>query len=114
MVPARDVDALSSALESVLFDEEFAAVSRANVQRVRERFTWTNTLAPLVDFVRDPHHARDYSEQRLAREGAASRVGSRRRKQYGFTHNVRLVAHHLRNGGPRVVLAKVAGRLRSR
>jgi hypothetical protein len=112
VVPAGDVDALSAALESVLFDGTVRDIARENVARVRERFLWSNTLAPIVQFVADPHHARDFDEQKMASgQSGIVRPTNRRRKQYGFGHNVRLVAHHLKNGGPRVVLRKVARRL---
>jgi hypothetical protein len=114
VVPARDVSALAAALETVLFDDAVIAASRANVARVRDRFLWSNTLAPIVEFVAKPHRARDAGERLVALGGAPDRPQARRRKQYGFAHNVALVAHHLRNGGPRVVLRKVINRLRSR
>jgi glycosyltransferase involved in cell wall biosynthesis len=114
VVPAGDVDALSAALEAILFDDALVATSRANVARVRERFLWSRTLAPIVAFVASPHHARDFEEARtIAGTATTGRVATRR-KQYGLAHNVRLVVHHLRNGGPRVVLRKIARRLRSR
>jgi GT2 family glycosyltransferase len=115
VVPATDVDALTAALEAVLFDNAFAAASRENVARVREGFFWSQTLAPIVDFVADPHHARDFDERRIASgQSGDGRQATRRRKQYGVAHSVRLVAHHLRNGGVRVVARKVAQRLRNR
>jgi len=115
VVPHDDVAALAAALERILFDEPFIAASKANVERVRERFFWSETLAPLVAFVADPHHANDLTEARLAVVGApAGPRPARRRKSHGFMHNLRLVAHHLRNGGPTVVARKVVTRLRSR
>ncbi|HEY0258765.1 MAG TPA: glycosyltransferase [Lacisediminihabitans sp.] len=116
VVPSGDVEALATALERILFDEEFISRSRDNIRRVRERFFWENTLAPLVDFVQAPHRAADLLERRLAsNDGSATvPVRKKRRKPYGFRHNVRLVRHHLSNGGVRVVLQKVRNRLRRR
>jgi hypothetical protein len=115
VVPSADADALAAALETVLFDAEFGAAARANVARVREDFVWSRTLAPIVAFVADAHHARDFAERRIRADGSgANRATPRRRKQYGFAHNARLVAHHLRNGGVRVVVRKVTHRLRNR
>lgn len=50
-VPAGDVDALVKALDAYLFDDK--AIARAKKALVNERlaYTWTNTLAPLVDHV---------------------------------------------------------------
>ena len=109
-VPAQDVAALEAALESTLFDEAFVAQARANVERVREQFTWENTLAPLVAFVRDARHAADYTGDRrdLAPKGASSR------KPYGLAHDVRMAWHHLVNAGPGAVLSRVRGRLTRR
>jgi GT2 family glycosyltransferase/glycosyltransferase involved in cell wall biosynthesis len=116
VVPSGDVEALSAALERILFDEAFIAESVENIRRVRERFFWENTLAPLVGFVRNPHRARDLVERRFAANDGSATVPARkkRRKPYGFRHNIRLVRHHLSNGGVRVVLQKVRNRLRRR
>lgn len=114
VVPSGDVDALALALETILFDEEFIASSRANIVRVRERFLWSNTLAPLVDFVNSPSRAADLVERSLALGINPTPAKVRRRKPYGLRHNIGLTLHHLRNGGPRVAIRKIAGRLRSR
>ena len=114
VVPAEDVDALATALEAVLFDDALAARFRSNVARVRERFLWSETLAPLVAFAAAPRHAPDLVEGRLAAGLVPEASVARRRKAYGFRHNVELVSHHLRNGGVRVVARKVLSRLRSR
>jgi GT2 family glycosyltransferase len=116
VVPAHDVTALAGALERILFDEAFIQTSRTNIARVRDKFLWENTLAPLVEFVRSPRHAPDLVEQRLsAGLGAdAARPRSARRKPYGLRHNMELTLHHLRNGGPTVVLRKIVNRLRTR
>ena len=117
VVPATDVEALAAALELVLYDAEFAERCRANIERVRERFFWERVLEPLVDFVRSPHRAADLAEARLAESSGTSAAAAsrpKRRKRYGFRHDVSLVLHHLRNGGPSVVLQKVGTRLRTR
>lgn len=115
VVRARDPEALSAALERILFDDDFMTVCRENVARVRERFLWSKTLAPLVDFVRDARHAPDLSEARIAKVGIASPGRAQpRQRAYGLRHNGSLVAHHLRYGGLLVVTRKVLARLRSR
>jgi GT2 family glycosyltransferase/glycosyltransferase involved in cell wall biosynthesis len=116
VVPQKDVDALASALESTLFDEEFITRTRSNVARVRERFRWERTLEALVEFIDDPHHAADVAEDRLSRvTSPVDEVKRRRRRRaQGLRRDVSLVLHHLRNGGPRVVFLKVLNRIRSR
>jgi glycosyltransferase involved in cell wall biosynthesis len=109
VVPAQDVDALEAAIERVLFDEDFAATARRNVERVRESFLWARTLAPLVEFVRSPHHAADHAGGRADRSG-----GAKRRKPYGAGHNARMFWHYLRAEGPLRVLQRVASRGRRR
>ncbi|MBG6055930.1 GT2 family glycosyltransferase/glycosyltransferase involved in cell wall biosynthesis [Salinibacterium sp. CAN_S4] len=112
VVPAEDVDALAAAIERALFDETFIAEAKANIRRVRERYYWEAALAPLVDFVTAPHHAGDNAVlSTAARPAATSR---KRRKRSGLRHDLTLVRHYLRNGGPRVVVDKIRRRLRQR
>jgi GT2 family glycosyltransferase/glycosyltransferase involved in cell wall biosynthesis len=110
VVEAGDVAQLSAALEKVLFDDRFRAQARKNIRRVREQYYWEQALSPLVDFVADAHHARDNGHLRSAVGTAAKR--SVRRRRSGWRHDADLVVHYLRNGGPRVVLAKITRRLR--
>lgn len=111
VVPSRDVDALEAALERILFDPELIAQSKANIARVREGYYWSNTLAPLMNFIRAPHRAADASRPS---ETGHSDAAQRRRKPYGIVHDLSSVVHHLRNSGPRVVLSKIVSRLRER
>lgn len=106
VVPAQDVAALELALERVLFDGDFIAETRRNVERVRTEFVWERTLAPLVAFVRDPHRAADKLDGRAVRSGAG-----KRRKPYGLGHNLRMFWHYLRAEGPMRALARVTSRL---
>ncbi|AYF98349.1 glycosyltransferase [Protaetiibacter intestinalis] len=106
VVPAGDVEALSAALEKVLFDDAFRDRVRENVARVREDYVWERTLLPLVDFIREPRRAADRSVVLPRRKSA------RRRRRSGLGHDVRQALHYLRHGGPRVVAEKVSRRLR--
>lgn len=106
VVPAQDVDALTVALERVLFDTAFITEARANVQRVREQFIWEHVLAPLVRFIDDPQPARDRSVGSVDRS-----AGGKRRKPFGPAHNVRMFWHYLRAEGPGRVLGRVSARL---
>jgi len=114
VVPAQDVDALADALARVLFDTDFAAKCRANIERIRERYLWSETLRPLAAFMKEPRRAADRVEARLALGGLLNpgRVKAPRRR--GFRYDLGLVGHYLRNGGPLVVARKVLLRLRSR
>lgn len=108
-VDAEDVPGLADALERVLFDEDFATLARANVQRVREDYTWDSVLAPLVGFVAAPRSAGD-----RARGGSATTAVSRprqRRKRSGLRHDLGLAVFYLRSGGVKVVARKVRNRL---
>lgn len=107
VVDAEDVQQLSAALERVLFDEEFGAQSRANVARVRESYYWETALAPLVDFVASPHHAKDNADL-----GSGTRRTKRKKKRSGFRHDLELVMYYLRTSGPRSVAEKVMRRLK--
>jgi hypothetical protein len=113
VVAPDSVDDLVAAIETVVFDEAFRAEAMANIARVRERFVWSNTLAPLTAFVRSPRRAPDREDAALA---AGGRPVAKRRTtpSRGWRRNASLVAHYLRNGGPRVVIRKVLDRLRSR
>lgn len=106
-VPAGDVDALTKALDRILFDEAFIASARQNVARVREEFVWDRALDPLVEFVRSPHHAADFTGMRQS----GSAITGSGRKPYGVRHDVSMALHHLRHSGLRVTFAKLANRL---
>ncbi|WP_354569135.1 glycosyltransferase [Glaciihabitans sp. UYNi722] len=113
VVRTGDVAQLTEALERVLFDEEFIKECRANVARIREEFFWDRALDPLIRFVADPVHASDYRSAN--RRGGRSAIELRRtapRRKSGFRHGVSRTLFYLKNGGPRVVVQKIAYRLR--
>jgi glycosyltransferase involved in cell wall biosynthesis len=111
-VPAQDVDALTDALEKILFDKKFAAAARANIARVRQWYTWDVVLAPLVDFVADPHHAADFRVAPSGKVKGKEKPDKKPRKRAGFRHDIRRSVFYLQNGGPGVVLGKVRTRFR--
>ncbi|HEY5231808.1 MAG TPA: glycosyltransferase family 4 protein [Galbitalea sp.] len=110
VVPAADEVALSAALERMVVDAEFVLASRANVDRVRKQFYWERTLAPLLDFVREPLHAADYPQNRVDTSPVAGRV----RKPYGLRHDLSMTWHYLVNSGPSAVFSRIRGRLSKR
>lgn len=115
VVPAKDPDALADAIERVLFDDAFAQRTRKNVAKVRKRFTWEKVLEPLTKFVRKPSKAADRLGLVVAPLlGALGQPATGARKPYGFRHDVRMMLHHLRHSGPRVVLKKLWRRIADR
>lgn len=130
-VPERDVEALAEALERMLFDAPAKKAAQAAVARVRERFTWDETLRPLVEFCRDPHPAADRVLGVISGQGetlVAARTGrtpARPRtpeekfqaistKRHGLRRDLALGAHYLRHGGLGSLRQKVFSRLEHR
>lgn len=115
VVEARNSRALARAIEKVLFDVKFIERTRQNVAVARERFTWSNALEPLLQFMRDPKRAPDRVD---APAGPLIQVPGQpsivAHQTHGLGHDLRMMRHHLQHAGLVVVLAKVWGRLRSR
>jgi hypothetical protein len=113
VVPPNDAHALAAALEKVLFDGEFASTARLNIQRVRASYEWETVLEPLVSFIATPRHAPDLVESGVVTAGVGiARKPLIRKRKHGLRHDAGLLVHYLRAGGPRVVVKKVASRLR--
>jgi glycosyltransferase involved in cell wall biosynthesis len=106
VVPANNTIALAQAISDVL-DPERAAVFRANVERVRDRFAWPVVLEPLRRFVADPWHAADYAGDRDLMGTRADRV----LQIAGPAHDLRMTWHHLRYSGLRDVLGRIRRRV---
>jgi hypothetical protein len=107
VVQAESVPQLEAAIERLLFEPGAAEAFAANVARVRSRFLWRTTLAPILDFADHPHHAADYHGSR-DRMGAG---GGRPRRTAGIGHDLRMTWHHLRASGLRDVAGRIARRL---
>jgi glycosyltransferase involved in cell wall biosynthesis len=103
-VEERDVEGLTAALCSMLYDSEAADLARANVARIRERFTWPEVLAPLVAFCAQPRRAADAAADRgrLARRAVLPRNRLARLALRG--------AGLVRRGGLRAVVEKLGNR----
>ncbi|MET4639075.1 glycosyltransferase [Mycetocola sp. 2940] len=115
VVPPQDVDALVAALDRVLFDDEFVTSARTSLARAREPYFWDNVLAPLVGFVSSAHFAQDRVERGEASSPKElSTRPARPPKKHGIRHDVDLVLFYLKNGGTRVLVNKVRGRLSRR
>lgn len=109
VVPAGDVAALESAIETVLYDDAFAASARKNVHRVRGQFEWEQVLRPLLDFVSSPHHAADQARSREDRSAGRARL-----KPYGRRHNLRMFWHYLKAEGPASAIRRTSSRWRGK
>ncbi|GAA2242238.1 glycosyltransferase [Herbiconiux moechotypicola] len=132
-VPERDVQALADALERMLYDAPEAAAAREAVARVREDFTWERTLAPLVEFCRDPRPAADRATgtleapSALPGQSAAAAAAKRGRpasaeekfqaistRRHGIRRDLALAGHYLKHGGLGSLGTKVRSRLAHR
>ena len=114
-VPERDEQALVDALESMLFDPAAEAVARANVERVREEFTWEKVLEPLVDFCRNPIHAADKiaagGKAKKATTNLAVLAGGRKSSNHtGIRRDIDRAVYYLQNGGPAAVVERFKAR----
>ncbi|RJQ67996.1 glycosyltransferase [Pseudonocardiaceae bacterium YIM PH 21723] len=106
VVPAEDPAALAAALEKVLYDSEFAQGCRDRIAVVRERFTWENTLAPLVEFCRNPRPAADRLPNREALVPTPALT-----KGAALRRDWQLAREYLSQGGPGEVARRAAGRV---
>ncbi|WP_241969097.1 glycosyltransferase [Microcella putealis] len=105
VVDDSDVDGLRNALETVLFDEGFRDSARVAIRRVKQRFTWSEVLRPLVSYI-------ESEDQRTEDRGSARRP--ERRRASGLRHDAALAFRVLRAAGPAAVVRKVAGRIQRR
>ncbi|WP_291380467.1 glycosyltransferase family 4 protein [Demequina sp.] len=106
-VPAGDFDALADALETVLYDDAFAAAARERVEVVRQRYLWETTLEPLRRIARQPRRAPDVE----AAGGRDALAASARdlldpADRPGFVRDLRVAWHHLRHAGAREVVRR--------
>jgi glycosyltransferase involved in cell wall biosynthesis len=113
VVPERDVPALVAALDRALYDPDAASRARKAVAATAPEFAWSRTLAPLVEFCRNPLKAADkgfleatgvtQDRGQIERRYAAMRPG-------GLRYDLGRAAFYLRQDGVKGVLAKVRAR----
>ncbi|MCU1444227.1 MAG: glycosyl transferase [Cryobacterium sp.] len=112
-LPERDQAALVEALERLLYDADSVSEARANVSRVRQDFTWEQTLAPLLDFCRNPLRAAD---KRLGRKAEAKaswipvKKAGTRRSHTGMRRDFDRAVYYFQQGGPSAVLERLKAR----
>jgi len=114
-VAERDVDALATELERLLYDPLAAKSARENVLRVREEFTWERVLEPLVAFCRNPIRAADKTAvlgvlPKTATKLAAASSGKRSSNYSGFRRDFDRISYYLKNGGPAAVVERFRAR----
>jgi len=112
VVKSGDVDDLVSGLERILFDDEFIAEARQNIDRVRGRFAWAKTLEPVIDFVAAPQHAQDLVDRGVI--SLTSEVRQRRgrpKTHHGLRGDIGIFFNHLLDGGPIHVARKARDRI---
>ncbi len=110
-VPAGDLDALTNALDTVLYDDAFAAAARERVAAARQRYLWETTLEPLRRIARTPRHAPDI-EAAGGRDAlaTAARELLEPADRPGFARDLRVAWHHLRHAGVRDVVRRAMAR----
>ena len=112
-VAPGDVEALEEALFRVLDDRELAAVCRKNLAAVRGRFAWSEVLAPLVEFCREPRRAPDLVDPEMAAALGAGVVAPVARRT-GLAADAAIALDYLRKGGLGMVVARARSRVRHR
>ena len=106
-VRESDPAALAAALELMLFDDAASSLARANVARVRQDFTWDKTLAPLIEFCRDPRPAPDRVPPEQVVAKPKTLVGKVRR-------DYRTARRYLNDQGVGALVAATTARLKRR
>ena len=125
-VPERNVEALADALIKVLYDDEVKKSAHAAVLEVREQFTWTEALRPLIEFCRDPQiapdratrlaghraqHVRGARKTALARSTPEGRLHEAAATSTGLAREVALIRHYVTEGGVTMLANKAKGRV---
>ncbi|ACV80492.1 glycosyltransferase [Nakamurella multipartita] len=109
-VRENDPQALADALEIMLYDDVERGRVIRNLDRVRAEFTWDKTLAPLLEFCRDPHPAADRvlpETMTPVRTAGPTRVLAERVRS-----DLAIAGRHLRSGGVREMVGAAAGRVK--
>lgn len=108
-VPPGDVEVLADTLVLLLTDEETRAGCKAALAQIVPEYQWTQVLAPLISYCRDPRRADD-----LLDSGAVLHVTGSVEvvppEWKGVTGDLALIGTYLREGGPRLLVGKVRDR----
>jgi hypothetical protein len=111
-VPERDVPALVTAMEELLYNDDTAAAARAQVARVREEFYWERAMAPLIEFCRAPVRAADRKLDSVKAGKVAKRDKAITRpvRHTGIRRDAQRIVYYLQNGGPKAVVERFRAR----
>jgi GT2 family glycosyltransferase/glycosyltransferase involved in cell wall biosynthesis len=107
-VGPEDVDGLTRALESMLFDAEASAAAKAAIAQIAPEFAWSRTLAPLVEFCRSPRRAADLAESLGELEVDSTPPPP---PWKGVRGDLKLLKEYLSEGGPAEVVRRATGRV---
>ena len=109
-VASGDVEGLATALETLLYNEALAKECAENIRRFATQFEWNNALAPLLEFCRHPERADDikYTSTDELPIGMLGFIDP----GFDFMRDLKLVFHHLQNGGPSALATKMVSRLK--
>jgi hypothetical protein len=116
-IPERDQDALERAIEKYLYDDAAVAKARKNVARVRQSFTWEQTLAPLVEFCRNPARAADkkVGTSKRGKQGLRGSIRQgvdvQRTPSTGIRRDFERAAYYFREGGVGAVVERYQARV---
>lgn len=108
-VPPEDVEALAQALKRLRNDRDLYATCKASVAALAPEMTWERSLAPIVEFCRNPRPAPD-------RVGKPYRYISVERVVLtrSLWHYAKRVLHYYRSGGAKLALLHVRNFVRTR
>lgn len=111
VVAPKDAPALAAAIVEMVCDEDARSSARENLRVVREEFFWSRTLAPLVEFCRDPRPAPD-RDLVMSRSGAQGGTSFERilAMPRGPRRDFALLRHYWKQGGPALVRSKMLTR----
>ena len=110
-VPAGDVDALETALATLLDDDQLRTEMGANAGAAAAELTWPHVLAPLVEFCRSPRRAPDLVDPAVV-DTLRKDLAEVKERWRGLAYDLQTAATHLRDGGPVLAARKAAGRVR--
>ena len=114
VVPERDVAALRDAIESVLYNEADAAGRTERLAAARSEFIWSNALAPLIEFCRNPVHAADKLRPEQGAARTPIRATARSQPRAGLARDLQRGFYYLKRGGPGAVLERFTARRKRR
>lgn len=108
-VKPYDVEGLTEALETLLYDDDRGRECRENIKTFAKRFEWEQTLAPLLEFCRKPRRAGD-----IARLPAGEPITQSELTTVSMGIDIRrdsqLVLQYFKEGGVKMVSHKVLSR----